>query len=146
MSFILKTCVTYPWWTLLIHFLNLIFRIQQADGGFFEKFGVLIQEHNEELESQELNTLSPTVENRSLFIDTEQEETRLQEEDAEIKEDEVEPEVPEPPPKPEGDTKSEVSSDTESEGEVKELTDYLPMGWNVSKIYFFLFVYYYALS
>lgn len=94
-----------------------VFRIQEVDGGFFEKFGSLFREHAEFVNAQE-----------------QIEKQRVAEAAAEIVPEKNEDEnEDQPPPTIESETVS-LSSDSENEGE-KEVTDLIATALNVSTLY-----------
>lgn len=120
MSFICATAASITTQMLLINkpiLLSSFCRIQEVDGGFFEKFGSLFREHAEYTAAQE-----------------QIEKERVAEAAAEIVPEKVDEESEnEPLPTVDSDTAS-LSSDSENEGE-KEGTDLIATALNVSRIF-----------
>lgn len=120
----------FPYISIFLGMKNLIdsnnfrrFRIQQVDGGFFEKFGSLFREQAEYTATQEKIEKQRVAEAAAQVISANEEN-----------EDAV------PTPESDGDaslsSEPEVSSDSEVEGE-KEKNELIATAWNVSTCVFY---------
>lgn len=94
-------------------------RIQQIDGGFFEKFGSLLREHSV------LAAEKDHLEREQLAADA-AEITKIQEETEERDAVNITNEAVQTQDSEEG------TSSSDSEPEEPEITDYVAVGWNVS--------------
>lgn len=98
-----------------MHDAPVVFRIQEVDGGFFEKFGSLFREHAEYTAAQEQIEQQRVAEAAATIIPEKTDEENENE----------------PLPTIECDTVS-LSSESETEGE-KEATDLIATALNVSR-------------
>lgn len=101
-----------------MNFANNAFRIQEIDGGFFERFGSLFREHAEFTAAQEQLEKQKVAEAAAQIVPEKTEEERENE----------------PVPTIDSDTVS-VSSDSENEPD-KEPTELISTALNVSRLLF----------
>lgn len=136
----------------------IVLRIEQADGGFFDRFGSIMREHSEKLE-EELTTFSPKLDSRAIFyLADEVNETSLSEPGEKSEENGHTPENGAETAENGAETsengealfedngntishedsiKQESDSETESKDgleEMRETSDFIQVGWNVSII------------